>query len=90
MAKYYPEGNTTEQLNMVGYSMGHLLAEVLRRCGGDYTSARIMKEATTLKNVALPALIPGITVSSTPTDYRIIKQLRLQRFDGKRWVPMAA
>jgi len=89
MAKYYPEGDTTEQLNLVGYSMGHLMAEVLRRCGDDVSGQRILQEATSLRNVALPALIPGITVNTTPTDYRIVQQVRLQRFDGKRWVPLA-
>ena len=88
MARYYPEGNTGEQLNLVGYSMGCLMTEVLHRCGDDLSSARILKEATHLKDVALPALIPGITVNTTPTDYRIVQQVRLQRFDGKRWVPL--
>lgn len=89
MGKYYPEGDTTEQLNLVGYSMGHLMAEVLRRCGDELSSARILKEATSLKGVALPALIPGITVNTSPTDYHIVQQVRLQRFDGKRWVALA-
>jgi len=89
MKNYYPEGDTSEQLNLVGYSMGHLMTEVLRRCGDDLSPERILKEATTLKNVALPALIPGITVNTSPTDYRIVQQVRLQRFDGKRWVPLA-
>jgi ABC-type branched-subunit amino acid transport system substrate-binding protein len=89
MARYYPEGDTTEQLNLVGYSMGFLMTEVLRRCGDDLSPASILKEATNLKNVALPALIPGITVNTSPADYRIVQQVRLQRFDGKRWVPIA-
>ncbi|MDM0032517.1 ABC transporter substrate-binding protein [Variovorax sp. J22P271] len=89
MRKYYPEGDTTEQLNLIGYSMGFLLTEVLRRCGDDLAPERILKEATSLKDVSLPALIPGITVSTTPKDYRIVQKLRLQRFDGVRWVPVA-
>lgn len=47
----------------------------------------LMKQATTMKDVALPGLIPGITVSSSPDDYRLIKALRPQRFDGERWIP---
>ncbi|OVZ55603.1 branched-chain amino acid ABC transporter substrate-binding protein [Pigmentiphaga sp. NML080357] len=89
MKKYYPEGDTTEQLNFAGYSMAVLMTEVLRRCGDDLTSARIMKEATSLQEVALPHLIPGITVSTSATNYQTIRQLRLQRFDGKLWVPLA-
>ncbi|VTU23325.1 leucine ABC transporter subunit substrate-binding protein LivK [Variovorax sp. PBS-H4] len=90
MKKYYPEGDTTEQLNLVGYSMGCLMTEVLRRCGDELSSERILKEATSLNNVALPALIPGITANTSPKDYRLIQQLRLQRFDGSRWVPVTA
>ena len=89
MKKYYPEGDTTEQLNLVGYSMGFLITEVLRRCGDDLSSQRILKEATSLRDVALPALVPGITVNTSATDYRIVQQLRLQRFDGTRWVSLA-
>jgi branched-chain amino acid transport system substrate-binding protein len=33
----------------------------------------------------MPALLPGIIMSTTPTDYNPIKQMRLQRFDGKLW-----
>ena len=49
-----------------------------------------MKFATTLKDVTLPGLIPGIAVNTTPDDYRLIKSLRPQRFDGERWVPISA
>lgn len=88
MGKYYPEGDTHEQLNLTGYNMGVLMVEVLRRCGGDVTPARILKEATNLKDLELPAYIPGIKVTTTPGDYHIIKQMRLQRFDGKRWAAL--
>jgi ABC-type branched-subunit amino acid transport system substrate-binding protein len=90
MKKHYPEGDTTEQLNLVGYSMAVLMTEVLRRCAGDHSPRRLLKEATSLQNVAMPHLIPGITVSTSSSDYRILEQLRLQRFDGKRWVPLQA
>ncbi len=89
MGKYYPEGDVREQLNLAGYNMGMLMVEVLKRCGADVTPQRILKEATSLRNVELPGYVPGITVNTSPTDYRIIKQLRLQRFDGKRWVAFA-
>jgi branched-chain amino acid transport system substrate-binding protein len=32
-------------------------------------------------------MLPGITINTSPTDYRPIKQMRLVRFDGKSWVP---
>ncbi len=33
-------------------------------------------------------LMDGITVSTSPTDYLAVKQVQLQRFDGKAWVPL--
>jgi len=86
MQQYYPEGDTTEQLNFVGYSMGALMAEVLGRCDNEITPVRLLKEATHLQNLVIPHLIPGITVNTSPTNYQIIRQLRVQRFDGERWV----
>ncbi|MHC2273752.1 hypothetical protein ACVME8_000363 [Bradyrhizobium diazoefficiens] len=62
---------------------------VIEACGDDLSPQNLMKQATTLKNVPLPGLIPGITVSSSPDDDRLIKALRPQRFDGERWVPMS-
>ncbi len=30
-------------------------------------------------------LLPRITINISPTDYRVIRQLQLERFDGKQW-----
>jgi branched-chain amino acid transport system substrate-binding protein len=35
--------------------------------------------------VELDLLLPGITVSTTPNDYRVNKQPQMVRFDGERW-----
>ena len=41
-----------------------------------------------MEEVAVPMLIPGITLNTSPTGYHAIKQMRLKRFDGVRWVPL--
>jgi hypothetical protein len=28
-----------------------------------------------------------VKINTSPTDFQTFKQLRLQRFDGKQWVP---
>ncbi|WP_454650976.1 hypothetical protein [Bradyrhizobium liaoningense] len=66
-----------------------LTTKVLEDCGDDLSRQNIMKHAPALKNLALPGLIPGITVNTSPDDYRLITSLRPQRFDGERWVPMS-
>jgi branched-chain amino acid transport system substrate-binding protein len=45
-----------------------------------------MKQAASLNNVALPTLLPGITLQTSPTDFAPIEQMELERFDGKSWV----
>ncbi len=69
-----------------GYELAQTLADVLRRCGDDLTRANVMRQATSL-DLTLGMLRPGIKVTTSPTDYRPIKQLFLMRFDGERWVP---
>jgi branched-chain amino acid transport system substrate-binding protein len=85
MDKYYPEGDRLSLFNTYGYSTTQLLIEVLTRCGDDLTRANVMKQATSLSRVNTDLALPGITGSTSPTDYRINKQLQMMRFNGTRW-----
>ena len=86
MQKYYPDGNLADNFNVIGYSTVQTLVEVLKRCGDDFSRENIMKVASHL-DLELPMLLPGIKISTSPSDFRPIKQLQLQRFDGAHWVP---
>lgn len=86
MRTYYPTGDINDGFAFVGYSNAMLFAEVLRLCGDDLTRENLMAVATHLHDVRMPALLPGITLSTSPADYNPIKQARLRRFDGQRWV----
>jgi branched-chain amino acid transport system substrate-binding protein len=44
-----------------------------------------MKQASHL-DMELPLLLPGIRLKTSSTDLRAIKQMRLVRFDGERYV----
>ena len=66
MAKYYPEGDTGEYYNVVGYSLAQTLVQVLRQCGDELTRENVMRQAANLKNVELTILIPGIRLNTTP------------------------
>jgi branched-chain amino acid transport system substrate-binding protein len=59
---------------------------VFTQCADDLTRENVMKQAASLKNVELPLLLPGIRINTSPADYRVIRQVQLQRFDGKQWV----
>jgi len=86
MTKYYPDGDQTDWYNVYAYAVAQTLVQVLRQCGDDLTHENVMRQATNLKDLELPLLLPGIRISTSPTDYRVIRQVQLQRFDGKKWV----
>ncbi|MCA1457509.1 ABC transporter substrate-binding protein [Bradyrhizobium sp. BRP22] len=85
MAKYYPEGDKDSNFNTYGYSTAQLLIHVLKQCGDDLTRENVMKQASSLKNVQLDLSLPGIVGNTSPTDYRVNKQLQMMRFNGERW-----
>ena len=63
-----------------------MIEKILRAAGNDLSRENILKQATSLHDVALPLLLPGITINLSPADYRVIKQLQFETFDGENWV----
>ncbi|HUA56809.1 MAG TPA: ABC transporter substrate-binding protein [Candidatus Sulfotelmatobacter sp.] len=86
MKKYYPDGNLADGFNVYGYLVSQTLAQVLKQCGNDLSRENVMRQAASL-NMSLPLLFDGIKITTSPTDFHPIKQMRLEKFDGKRWVP---
>ena len=70
-----------------GYVVGSLIEKILKAAGNDLSRENILKQASLLHDAAVPLLLPGITVGTSPTDHRAIDQLRFEYFDGENWVP---
>ncbi len=85
MKKYVPDGDIGTSFNAYGYNTTQLLIEVLKRCGDNLTRENIMRQATSLKGFQLDISLPGVVVSTSPTDYRVIKQMQMMKFNGERW-----
>jgi ABC-type branched-subunit amino acid transport system substrate-binding protein len=85
MEKYYPDGDKNSNFNTYGYGNAQLMVEVLRRCGDDLTRANVMKQATSLSGFTTGIGLPGMTIKTSPTDYRVNKQLQMMKFNGERW-----
>jgi branched-chain amino acid transport system substrate-binding protein len=85
MDKYYPEGDKLNTVNSYGYATAELLVHILRQCSDDLTRENIMKQATSLKNFTGSLALPGMSAHTSPTDYRINKQMQMMKFDGERW-----
>jgi len=85
LAKYHPTAHLADLGNVSGYTVSSMMAETLRRCGDDLTRANVMKQAASFQKFRVPMLLPGITVSTSPTDYYPIQAVQLQRFKGQTW-----
>lgn len=86
MAKYMPGQDYRDQNFVNGYNSAMVMEAVLRACGDDLSTANIMKQAQSIKEMELPMLLPGIKVSTGPRDHMPVKQMQMMRFDGKQWV----
>ena len=86
MRKYYPDGNVGDGANVYGYAAAQTLVQVLKQCGDDLTRENVMRQAANLRNFEVRVLLPGIRITTSPTDFYPIEQVQLARFDGKRWV----
>jgi len=85
MTKYMPDGNQADVNTSYGYGAAIAMTQVLKQCGADLSRERIMKEAANLKDFALPILLPGMTLNTSPTNFNPIRQMQLERFDGQTW-----
>jgi len=85
MKENMPGTDTNDSLTVAGYAVAQTLEQVLRQCGDDLTRENIMKQAANLKNFRLGLLLPGSLINTSPTDYRVVTYVVLQKFNGTSW-----
>jgi branched-chain amino acid transport system substrate-binding protein len=85
MERWNPTASLADTLNVYPYALTATLVEVLKRCGDELTRANVMKQASNLRGLHVPMLLPGITINTSPTDFYPIQSLRLARFKGETW-----
>jgi ABC-type branched-subunit amino acid transport system substrate-binding protein len=83
--KYLPGIDLSENNYLFGYTQGMLLEQLLKQCGDDLSRDNIIKQARNLKNIALPTLLPGITINTSDKINMNYTQMRLQRWTGTHW-----
>ncbi|MFO1157337.1 MAG: ABC transporter substrate-binding protein [Reyranellaceae bacterium] len=85
MAKYNPNGSLGDVNNVYAYSVSYLMEQTLKKCGDDLTHENLMRQAANHQKLRVPGLLPGITVSTSPTDFYPVQAVQLQRFKGESW-----
>ena len=63
------------------------VVQVLKQCGDDLSRLNIMRQAANLKAFHPPMLFPGITLDTSPDNFRPIRRLQLASFNGESWQP---
>ncbi|HTT80605.1 MAG TPA: ABC transporter substrate-binding protein [Stellaceae bacterium] len=84
MDKYYPDGDKKDGSNAYAPSVAATLIQVFKQCGNELTRENVMKQAAHL-NLTVPMLLPGMRITTSPTDFAPVKQVQMGRFDGERW-----
>jgi branched-chain amino acid transport system substrate-binding protein len=85
MKKSNPEGSLQDASNVFAYSVASLMHETLKKCGDNLTRENVMKQAANFQKFKLPLLLPGITVSTSPTDFYPIQAVQLAKFSKETW-----
>ena len=85
MKKYNPSANVADINNVAGYSYTQTMVAVLKACGDNLTRENVMKQAASIHNLTQPMLLPGITISTSATDFAPVKQMQMAKFDGTTW-----
>jgi ABC-type branched-subunit amino acid transport system substrate-binding protein/TRAP-type uncharacterized transport system substrate-binding protein len=85
MERYMPDASKTNSLTVYAYAIANVMVDVLKNCGDDLSHDNIIKQATSLKGLQLPMLIPGIVVNTSASDHAPIEQMQMMQFSGGRW-----
>ena len=86
MAKQMPGSDLSDNNFVYGYTASKVMLHVLQACKGDFSRENVLKQATNIKSLELPTLLPGLKVATSPTNYHPIQAMQLQKWDGKTWV----
>ena len=85
MTKYMPGANQADANYIFAFSVAFLMEQTLKKCGDLLTRENVMKQAANHQKLRVPLLLPGITVSTSPTDFYPVQSVQLQRFKGETW-----
>ncbi|HTE37293.1 MAG TPA: ABC transporter substrate-binding protein [Reyranella sp.] len=85
MGKHNAGASLEDASNAFAYMVSSLMHETLKKCGDNLTRENLMRQAANFQKFKLPMLLPGITVSTSPTDYYPIQAVQLSRFKGETW-----
>jgi len=85
MKQHMPDADVSDNNYSYGFATSHTIVHVLKACGNDLSRENIMKQAASIKDLENPILLPGIKINTSATNFRPIRQMQLQKWNGKSW-----
>jgi branched-chain amino acid transport system substrate-binding protein len=85
MTRYVPDADQHDTNYVNAYNSAMVLEAVLKACGDDLSTENILTQAYSIRDLELPMLLPGIKVTTSPTDHVPVDQMQFMRFNGKSW-----
>jgi branched-chain amino acid transport system substrate-binding protein len=85
LKKYAPAAKPEDVYNFYGMAVAYTMVDALKHAGKNPTRQSLLAAATHLDEVN-PFMRPGITISTSPTDYYPISKAQLVRYTGTHWV----
>ena len=85
MTTYMPGANQADGNYVFAFAVATMLRETLKKCGDNLTRENVMRQAANFQKARIPLLLPGILVSTSPTDFYPIQAVQLSRFKGDSW-----
>ena len=85
MNKYMPGANQDDGNYVYAYSACFLMEQTLKKCGDTLTRENVMRQAANFQKQRVPLLLPGINVSTSPTDFYPVQSVQLATFKGETW-----
>jgi branched-chain amino acid transport system substrate-binding protein len=84
LAKYEPDADPGDVYHVYAMAVAWTFVEALKKAGNPPTRAGIMRAVTHL-NLTNPFMLPGIKVTTTPTDRFPVKQAQLEVWKAGSW-----
>jgi branched-chain amino acid transport system substrate-binding protein len=89
LKKYAPGAKPEDVYNFYGMGVAFTMVDALKHAGKNPTRASLLAAAQHLNEVN-PFMRPGVTISTSPTDYYPISKAQLVRYDRTHWVAVGA
>jgi branched-chain amino acid transport system substrate-binding protein len=80
-----PDADLTDAGYLSAYGVDVTMLQVFKQCGNDFSRENIMRQAANIKDLSVPVLLPGIKVSTSPTNFHPIRQMQLSKWNGNNW-----